>query len=644
MRRLVQIVGIFLGAVIVGISLLRAVQLENMLPLNSDDVGYINFQHTHLSDAQIDEGLVAVGDRAGLEIFQLSGTVGTREINIISRGANQPRETLQIAWFRPYKHGSVSSAATNLSVSRSGIYAVKGSESQRAQLEKWLAEIGAINTWERFTTFQTYFLPLAYQGVILVLAVAVFLVVATIFSWFVSRAPSRIVRLTSGHSRTRIVYDDSVTLVTIFAVPAVLTMLVLLIIFGILKGQLVWQLLIPAFTLFVLSAALLIFAVTLVSFLTFPRISDWALRRPLVAGFSGVGAVMCALAMVFALSVVSIAYRSLLIAEENTKAAEQASQIPEYHSVSFGGIVDESRDYDPFVEPFANLVSKMDRSRAVALFRQLDVDAGEGAALYEAGYRSLVVLNPKAFADLQKIRGGCQFIEQSKDGRDNLLTDEVVHFAILSSEVKEKLAYYICAGETQTVAVQHQGIFSLSTKPLIVVVPSINEALDADTITGWSTNGAIVFSDPEAVTAPATEFGLNLTTDSTADTISVYAEDQYLGYLVSLVSLVTLLLAMVLTVITSASIYAASKIHKTFPLYLSGNSVENLVRKRVILDFIFIALGVGAAALLAYSFGILGTGLLIGLASIGMGIAIAVVLIRQAVMRRSLVHICQRRS
>ena len=43
MHRLVRGVGVFLGLVIVCLAFLRAVQLENMLPLDSDDVGYINF-------------------------------------------------------------------------------------------------------------------------------------------------------------------------------------------------------------------------------------------------------------------------------------------------------------------------------------------------------------------------------------------------------------------------------------------------------------------------------------------------------------------------------------------------------------------------------------------------------------------------
>ncbi len=98
MRWLVRGVGVFLGVVIVCLAFLRAVQLENMLPMDSDDVGYINFQHSSLSVSQIDEGLARIGQETGVELLQLSGTVGTREVTITSRAANQPASAQPISF------------------------------------------------------------------------------------------------------------------------------------------------------------------------------------------------------------------------------------------------------------------------------------------------------------------------------------------------------------------------------------------------------------------------------------------------------------------------------------------------------------------------------------------------------------------
>ena len=96
-----------------------------MLPLDSDDVGYISFQHTSLSTAQIDKELAQLGKESGVELLQLSGTVGTREVTITSRAANQPSTPQAISFFRPGKTGTLYPAAGQPTLSRSGIYTVK---------------------------------------------------------------------------------------------------------------------------------------------------------------------------------------------------------------------------------------------------------------------------------------------------------------------------------------------------------------------------------------------------------------------------------------------------------------------------------------------------------------------------------------
>lgn len=630
-----------MGIVVVGLGLLRGVQLENMLPLQSDDVGYINFQHSTLSDQQIDAGLKAVGDNNNLEIFQLSGTVGTREVKIISRGTNQPDKRQSVPWLRPNKTGTISSAADNPDTSRSGIYALKGPTAGRAELEKWLSDIEAIATWERFTLLQTYFLPLSYQGVILILVVAVFLIVASIFSWFVARAPSRIVRLSAGHSRIRIVGDDSLSLLRIFLSPTLITISLLLGGYGLLKGRVALQLVVPVCMLLCLSFLLLIVAVSAVSFLTFPSIADWVNRRPLVSGFYRLSLIAGALAMIFSLSVVPVVYRSLLISHENRTAAEQAKQLPEYYALSFGGIVDESRDYDPFVQPFYDLVKTLDQVNQVALFHKSSVGM-DPDYLLSAGYGTLLVLNPKAFNDLKQIAGGCELEKQSAQSIGDLFDEEFFNDTFILPEVKPAVQYYTCQPGTQAIAVEYQGIFSASKDSLILVVPNLYEALSSDTLMAWATTGAVLFSDPQTVVEPASHFGLNLTVDSTADAISIYAEDQNLGYFVNLFSFAALLLTMLLSAYTSASIYATAKIRHTFPLYLSGISIFNLICAPLLFDLIVIILGTFAATALGFALDIKPPILLI--AAVGLGMILAVITIRYRVMCRALVHVCQRKN
>lgn len=201
-------------------------------------------------------------------------------------------------------------AAGQPTLSRSGIYAVKGDGEQIAALKAWLSGVGAIHTWENFTAFQTYFLPLAYQGIILILAVAVFLVVAMIFGWFTTRADSRIVRLSAGYSKTQIVKSDSITLVSLVLLPTSVTILAGFGVIAVVVGAAAFQMVIPLIVLFICALCAIAVAVTIISYMTFPRLSDWVERRSLVAAFSWVGAAVCAVAIVFSLAALPIVYRA----------------------------------------------------------------------------------------------------------------------------------------------------------------------------------------------------------------------------------------------------------------------------------------------------------------------------------------------
>lgn len=642
MRRLVRGVGVFLGIVIVCLGFLRAVQLENMLPLNSDDVGYINFQHSSLSASQIDEGLAQIGQETGVELLQLSGTVGTREVTITSRAANQPNNARPIQFFRPGKTGTLYSSADQPSLSPSGIYAVKGEATQIAQVKSWLTEVGAVHTWENFTVLQTYFLPLAYQGIILVLLVAVFLVVATIFGWFTTRAQARIVRLSAGHTKTQIVKSDAVTLVSLVLLPTGVTILVGFVLILIDVGRPAFHIIVPLTVLFGCTCVAMTLAVTVISYLTFPRIRDWVERRSLVSAFSWVGAAMCAVAIVFCLVALPVVYRAYVISRENQEAARQASYLPEYHAVSFGGIVDEQRDYDPFVRSFAELVSELENDGHVSLYRNNTVSPESVDEFNAVGYDSLVVVTPNSVARLVDIPGGCRLSEITDPSGMRRISDLSVSVAMIESQVVSQLRFFTCEHGDATVAIANQGIFSLARNPLVVLVPSVSSAFAPEIITSMTTVGAIVFDDPEEVVSRASALGLNLTSDSTADTIAVYAQDQQLGYYVSIITIGVLVFAAGFAIFVSAHLYAASRLRALFPLYISGTPISRLVRFRIGLDSLFIIMGVALASVIAIALEMPASILLTGVCSV---ILLAVdVVVRHQVTRGALIRVCQRKS
>lgn len=642
MHRLVRGVGVFLGLVIVCLAFLRAVQLENMLPLDSDDVGYINFQHTSLSTAQIDKGLAQLGKESGVELLQLSGTVGTREVTITSRAANQPSAPQAISFFRPGKTGTLYPAAGQPTLSRSGIYTVKGDGEQITAMKAWLSGVGAIHTWENFTAFQTYFLPLAYQGIILILAVAVFLVVAMIFGWFTTRADSRIVRLSAGYSKTQIVKSDSITLVSLVLLPTSVTILAGFGVIAVVVGAAAFQMVIPLIVLFICALCAIAVAVTIISYMTFPRLSDWVERRSLVAAFSWVGAAVCAVAIVFSLAALPIVYRAFLIAGDNREAARQASYLPEYHSVSFGGIVEEQRDYDPFVVPFAKLTSQLERKNQVFLFSKQNVPPEEADTLLKSGYESIVIVTPNSLAALEKIPNGCRFSEITGGAQRGVAHDVTADATLIDSQVMSKLKFFTCKNDASTIAIAGQGIFALANKPLVVLVPDIKSAFTPDTVTSMATLGAIVFRDSQAVITQASSIGLNLTSDSTADSIAVYAQDQQLGYYVSLASIATLIFAAGFSMFISAQLYAASRLRSLFPLYVGGKSIGALVRLRLVLDFVFISVGTGVSIVTASILGLETPLLYICICS-----AILFIVdigLRRYVTHATLARVCQRKS
>lgn len=642
MRWLVRGVGVFLGVVIVCLAFLRAVQLENMLPMDSDDVGYINFQHSSLSVSQIDEGLARIGQETGVELLQLSGTVGTRDVTITSRAANQPASAQPISFFRPGKTGIVYPAADQPSQSRSGIYAIKGSPEGVASVKAWLNDVGAIHTWEHFTVFQTYFLPLAYQGVFLILAVAVFLVVAAIFGWFTIRADSRIVRLSAGQTKTHIVKSDSVTLVSLVLIPTGVTILVGFVLTAIVVGRSAFQTIVPLAVIFVCTFIAVAIAVTFISYLTFPRLRDWVERRSLVAAFSWVGATMCAVSIVFTLMSFPVVYRAYLVFDENQEAARQAAHLPDFYSMSFGGIVDEQRDYDPFIVPFAHLVAELEANEGVSLFDKRHMPPEKVGIVSASGYESIVIVTPHSLNELRAIPAGCNIGEITDSTQVRQARELAEHATLIEPKVLPQLHFFSCHNNGSTIAVTNQGIFSLAPKPLVIVVPNIKSAFSAEIITSMATRGAIVFHDPREVISRASLLGLNLTSDSTADSIAVYAQDQQLGYYVSLISMGILIFAAVFSMFVSAQLYAASRLRSLFPRYIAGTSVSRLVRLRTMMDMAFIGLGIVAASIIAFTMG-LSVSILFMIVC-GMLLFTVDIALRYQVTRLALVRACQRKS
>lgn len=180
MRRILVGVACFLGLVICGLSFLQIIQRESVLPLSSDDIGFINFRTADVPETQLQNQLSTFAKANNLEIYQLSATTGALDISVIARGGVELPTSTPINWVNPAKHGMIYPAAEQPGLSLSGIYAIKGDQQNLKQFKGWLDQIHAVNTWENYSWITLFFAPLAYQGVALALFVCVVLLISVI--------------------------------------------------------------------------------------------------------------------------------------------------------------------------------------------------------------------------------------------------------------------------------------------------------------------------------------------------------------------------------------------------------------------------------------------------------------------------------
>ncbi len=250
-----------------------------------------------------------------------------------------------------------------------------------------------------------------------------------------------------------------------------------------------------------------------------------------------------------------------------------------------------------------------------------------------------MIVTPNTLAALEKIPNGCRFNEITDSTQIQIAHDFTTS---INPQIIPKLKFFTCKNGASTIAIANQGIFTLANKPLVVLVPSIESAFTSETVTSIATLGAIVFRDSQEVISQASSIGLNLTSDSTADSIAVYAQDQQLGYYVSLASIVTLIFAAGFTMFISAQLYAASRLRSLFPLYITGKSIGSLIRLRIILDFVFISFGTGCSAVIASTLGLETSVLYICICSAVL--FVTDIALRHYVTRTTLTRACQRKS
>ncbi|MCD4549513.1 hypothetical protein [Schaalia sp. lx-260] len=589
MRRLVVFCGVVLGALATCIGFLQAIQEESVLPLNTSDVGFINFQLSDIPPAAVDEQLQEVSSRQWVEIFQLSGTTGIKTVKIIARGFPQPTQLSSITWVNPSKTGVLLPSANATDIPPSGVYALKGTKENIAGFKQWLTSHGAVHTWEQYSSLELLLLPLAYQGVIAVVLVTALLTSIIIIGWFISKRRSQVVRMLNGYSNRQIVMRDLWDLIFPLFSTCALSSICTAIVISFFSGRILPVLVTAGIILIVIAALIAVFSL-IVAVLSRVKISEFAQRKPLPLSFSIVSFLLRMAVLLLVFTTIPLTFYAAQVAQSNYVAAQKASEYSDLYTANFGGIVDENRDWNAHVEDFAKLVTQLENEHKI-FYAKLYPE--ESNAISGIGVDSVVVYNEDAF--------NLFYADQTADLRE-------VPASSLSAQTLSSLG--LSAGDLRVflpeesqavIGVRGTGLFQVAENPVIIVLPQVSKVHNGDLLMSHATTGAVIFTDSDNLLKSTSQIGLNLTFDNIRDKNAVYASDQRLAYQVSLFTLGTLIVSFLASIFISALIYANRRRRALFPRYLNGASWTILFRVPLVTDFLGLVLALTLSLVIAYA-------------------------------------------
>lgn len=592
MRRLIIFCGLVIGVLATCIGFLQAILEESVLPLNTSDVGFINFQLSDIPAADVDKQLQEISSQQQVEIFQLSGTTAIKTVKIIARGIPQPTEASSITWVNPSKTGVLLPSANATDIPPSGVYALKGTAENIADFKHWLTTQGAVHTWEQYSSLQLLLLPLAYQGVIAVVLVTALLTLIIIIGWFISKRRSQVVRMINGYSNRQIVMGDLQDLIFPLFSACTLSSLSTAIVLSFFSGRILPVLVTAGKILIIITILITVFSL-LVAVFSRVKISEFAQRKPLPVSFSIVSFLLRMSVMLLVFATVPLTFYASQVAHSNYIAAEKASAYSDLYTANFGGIVDENRDWNPYVEDFAKLVTRLEDEHKI-YYAQLYPQ--EPNSINGISVDSVVVYNEDAFnlflarhtADLREVPA--QALSAQTLSSIGLGTGDMRVFLPQESQV--------------VIGVHGSGLFQVAENPVIIVVSQVSRVYNGNLLMSYATTGAVIFADSDDLLKSTSQIGLNLTFDSISEKNAIYASDQRLAYQVSVFTLATLILSFLASTLISALIYANRRKRALFPHYLNGASWVALCRVPLLTDFFGLVLALTLSLVIEHALGV----------------------------------------
>lgn len=572
MRRLVVFCGVVLGVLATCIGFLQAIQEESVLPLNTSDVGFINFQLSDIPPAAVDEYLQEVSSRQQVEIFQLSGTTSVKTVRVIARGTPQPAEKSSIIWVNPSKTGTLLPSANAKDIPPSGVYALKGTAENIADFKQWLTTHGAVHTWEQYSSLELLLLPLAYQGVIAVVLVAALLTSIIIIGWFISKRRSQVVRMLNGYSNHQIIAGDLRDLIFPIFTACALSSISSAIVMSFFSGRILPVLVTAGKILIIIVILITVFSLV-VAVLSKVKISEFAQRKPLPVSFSIVSFLLRMTVLLLVFATVPLTFHATQVAQSNYVAAQKASEYSNLHTANFGGIVDENRDWNPYVEDFGKLVARLEDEHNI-FYAKLYPQKSD--AISGIDVDSVVVYNEDAF----KLFFAGQTASLREVPTQSLSAQTLSSLGLETGNIR----VFLPEESQAVIGVRGTGLFQVAENPVIITVPQVSSVYNGDLLMSDATIGAVIFTDSDDLLKSTSQIGLNLTFDNIRDKNAIYASDQRLAYQVSIFTLTTLMVSFLASTLVSALIYANRRGRSLFPHYLNGGSWAMLSRIPLLID------------------------------------------------------------
>lgn len=595
MKNTIRASSVLLGLIVAGLCYLQALQQQTLLPLNADARGFMNFSASSLRTDEVRARLLRFGSEEGVEIYQITSPSATLRTDVYARGGNQPTSARDIAWLQPGKVGTLYPANESPPDLVSGVYVLKGSREGIQRLRDWASGIGAIHAWENISFLMLFFLPLAYQGVVLTLLVTIILLASVVLAWYARKSQTRAMRVLGGVPSGQIHLEDTTELMRLIAVPSAITAGAGIVVAAVLKGTAAAALVLPALGLLLTTYLAVAGFGLLISALTWPTTAHLAHRLPASTRFSWPSAVLLYLAVVTLVACVPFIQLTLDRARDNEATAVAAAKLPTYYSMNFGLVLDHQRDYDSKVPDMARIILDMERDDQVAYLEYLETPHLAGSE-----FAHVALYNQRYFQDLSASQPDGSFQEIPAASVPDEVREAITgEFAPPGSgtEIAEAIRFFTPTGEGRAIAIRGSGIFESRPDTLIAVVPRIGDFASPEALVSSATRGAVLYRDPQRVAREASRIGVNLTFDNVSDTIRLFANDQRLGFQVTVFSTISLGVAFSVLVVTSSAIHALRKSRALLPRYLQGVSWWSLLWRRLSLDaaVILASCAVGAA-------------------------------------------------